>query len=323
MEWFSRHRRGTQGLARTVVFSLTAAAATAAIYAQGNQLQLFVTATDASGALVTDLTAAEISYAENGAPGKVVSLERFSLPVKLTINVDNSSGSVNALAHYRNGLASMIDALPPDIETEIYTIAPQPRAVQRFTTNREDVKRAITRFGPTGSDENARFTESIVEYAERVEKDAREKKLNYHPVLVILSTTLAEVSSVQLDTISNAIKTLVGRGTRPYIVMMTTRPGEQSQIDDLNNGRQAIIGLQLVKLTRGRYEGLSDSRALVDLLPRWGKEIADIHNRQTSQYRLVLERPNGVSGPLNNIDLRITRQGLSGSVTGDGRFIPQ
>jgi hypothetical protein len=323
MAWFSRHRRGSQVLVRTVVCSLAAVAASAVIYAQGNQLQLFVTATDANGALVTDLKAEEIAFAENGAPGKVVSLDRFNLPVKLTINVDNSSGSVNALAHYRNGLTSMVAALPPDIEAEIYTIAPQPRAVQRLTSNREDLNRAITRFGPTGSDENARFTESIVEYAERLEKDNREKKLNYHPVLVLLSTTLAEVSSVQLDTIERALKTLAGGGARVYMAMMTTRPGEQSQIDDLNNGRQAIIGLQLVKLTRGRYEGLADSRALVDLLPRWGKEIAEIHGRQTSQYRLVLERPNGASGPLNNIDLRITRQGLSGAVTGDGRFIPQ
>jgi hypothetical protein len=103
----------------------------------------------------------------------------------------------------------------------------------------------------------------------------------------------------------------------------TERQHLHGRVDDLNNGRQAIIGLQLVKLTRGRYEGLADSRALVDLLPRWGKEIAEIHNRQTSQYRLVLERPGGASGPLNNIDLRITRPGLSGAVTGDGRFIPQ
>jgi hypothetical protein len=323
MAWFSRHRSGSQRPARTVVCGLMAVVATAAVYAQGNQLQLFVTATDASGSLVTDLKADEIAFAENGAPGKVVSLDPFNLPVKLTINIDNSSGSVNALGHYRTGLASMIEALPPEIETEVYTIAPQPRTVQRFTSNKEDLSRAITRFGPTSTDENARFTESIVEYAERLEKDNRDKKLNYQPVLVVLSTTLPEVSSVQLDTIERALKTLAGGGARVYMVMMTTRPGEQSQIDDLNNGRQAIIGLQLVKLTRGRYEGLADSRALVDLLPRWGKEIAEIHNRQTSQYRLVLERPGGASGPLNNIDLRITRPGLSGAVTGDGRFIPQ
>ena len=323
MAWFSRNRRGSRGLARTVVFSLTAAVAAAALYAQDNQLQLFVTATDASGKLATDLTPADISMAENGTPGKVVTLERFNLPVQLTINVDNSAESANALAHYRNGLAAMIDALPPDVEAALYTIAPQPRAVQRPTKNREEIKRAVTRFGPTSSDERARFTESVVEYAERVEKDAREKKLTYQPVLVMVSTTAAEVSSVQLDTIERAIKTLVGRGARVYTAMTTTRAGDQSQLEELNNGRQAIIGMQIVKLTRGRYEAMADSRGLVDLLPKWGKEIADIHTRQISQYRLVLERPAGATGPLNNLDLRITRPGYSGAVTGDGRFVPQ
>ena len=47
-----------------------------------------------------------------------------------------------------------------------------------------------------------------------------------------------------------------------------------------------------------------------------------MHNRQKSQFRVVIDRPNGATGPLNGLDMRLTRPGLSGAVSGDGRFIP-
>jgi hypothetical protein len=43
---------------------------------QPNQLQLFISALDASGAPVIDLKPDEIAMTENGAPSKVLSLDR-------------------------------------------------------------------------------------------------------------------------------------------------------------------------------------------------------------------------------------------------------
>src|SRR5688572_11117173 len=69
-----------------------------------NQLQVFISATDASGAPVTELKPDEIAMAENGAPGTVVSVDKHQLPIKLTLAVDNGRESTQSLASLRTGL---------------------------------------------------------------------------------------------------------------------------------------------------------------------------------------------------------------------------
>ena len=63
---------------------------------KAGQFQVFVAATAEDGMPVTDLKPEEIAMTENGAPGKVMSLDRHHLPIKLTITVDNGKESENA-----------------------------------------------------------------------------------------------------------------------------------------------------------------------------------------------------------------------------------
>ena len=287
---------------------------------QPNQIQLFLSAVDASGQPVTDLKPEEIAMTENGAPGKVVSLERYNLPIKLTITVDNSKESTTALATLRTGLTGLVEALPPDVEVTLVTTAPQPAMFVRPTTDRAQIARGISRFG-VEPDESARFSDALVEYAERLEKDFKGKKLTYAPMLVMVSTTAQESSSLQRDTIEKALKTLQTRGARVSLAMTTTRPTNADSVDGLKNGRQALIATPIVTARRGKFESLVAFSRLATLLPEWGKEIALSHVRQTNQYSVVIERPDGATGPLNNLGLRLTRPGLTGGVSADGRFI--
>src|SRR5687768_7049531 len=132
---------------RVCLLVVAFAVALGAQQVQPNQLQLFISAVDAAGAPVTDLKPEEIAMTENGAPGKVVSLERYNLPVKLTITVDNGTESVTALDAIRTGLTSLVGALPPDVEVTLITTAPQPSMFLRPTTDRAQILRAISRFG--------------------------------------------------------------------------------------------------------------------------------------------------------------------------------
>jgi len=68
------------------------------------------------------------------------------------------------------------------------------------------------------------------------------------------------------------------------------------------------------------FETLVQFNRLGTLLPEWGKEIAATHAKQTNQFRAIIDRPGGATGPLNNLGLRITRPGANGSVSPDGRF---
>jgi len=90
---------------------------------------------------------------------------------------------------------------------------------------------------------------------------------------------------------------------------------------DLTQGRQAQIGGQIVKASRGKFEAMTQFSRLSTLLPEWGKEIAASHTKQTNQFRAIIDRPGGATGALSNPGLRITRPGANGVVSPDGRFI--
>jgi len=294
--------------------------ASSPISAQQNQLQAFISAVDANGAPVTDLKPEEIAMTENGAPGKVVSLDRFNLPVKLTIAIDNGKDSQTALSTVREGLTGLVDALPPDVEVTLVTLSPQPAMFVKPTTDRAQIARGISRFGVDPS-EAPRFSDALVEYAERLDKDFKDKKLTYAPMLVVVSTSAPELEDVQPDTIQKALNTLQTRGARVSVVMFTTTPANTQSVANMKQGRQALIAAPIVKASRGKFETVVQFSQLETLLPQWGKEIAFSHTRQMNQYRAVIERPGGATGPLVSPGLRLTRQGLNGTVSPDGRFI--
>ena len=312
-------RRAGWRAAAVVAF---AGAAIVAVQAQG-PVTLYVSAIDANGATVSDIKPDEFSYKEAGQAGKVTSMEKFSLPMKVTIIVDNSSDSGTALSSYRTGLTDMVAALPADVEVTLITMAPQPRMVVKPTTNREEINRGITRFAP--EQERARFTDSLVEYSKRLDKersDSKEKRLSYSPALVMVSTTAAESTSYQMGDTEKAMGVIANTGTRVMVAMTTTKIGSSEAVEDMNSGRQALIAIPLVKATRGRYEALAQFNRLATLLPEFGKNLAEAHKRQVDQVKVTIERPAGSTGPLKDLDVRLLRAGLNGAVSGDGRFFP-
>jgi hypothetical protein len=333
MVGFLGHRRWRAG----VVAAVAACAAVVALSAQApGTMTLYLSAMDASGKPVTDLKAEEITMSENGVAGKITAIEKYSLPLHLTIALDNGPGSPNSLGFYRNGMKGLIDALPEGVEMVVYSMAPQPHQVIKPTTVKADVIKGINQVAPD-NDNSARFTDTLVEFTQRLEKDSKDKKLNYAPYLLIVSTTAAEASSYQRDAIEKAMTNFTKFGARLSVAMTTTRTSSDlnqrtgttslnstvsasDDVQDLNNGRQALIAVPLVKATNGKYEALAQPSALEKILPEWGKTLANIQNKQANQYKLTIQRPNNATGPLNNLDMRVTRPGINGAVSGDGRF---
>jgi hypothetical protein len=283
-----------------------------------NQLLVFISAVDKGGAPVTDLKAEEIVYTESNNPGKVVSLDRHSLPIKLTIAVDNGSASQPALASLREGLHGMVNALPQDLEVTLITMS-QPQTVVRPTTDRAQITQGIDRFAAE-SRAVAKFSETLVEYADRIDKDFRDKKLTYAPRLVVVATPTPELETVQPDTLQKALNTLQARGARVSAIMVTTTPTNTDSVANLTQGRQAVIAAAIAKGSQGRFETMVAFKDLATVLPAWGKEIAQSHVKQTMQYRAVIDRPGGATGALNNLGLRLTRPGAEGNVSPNGLF---
>jgi uncharacterized protein YegL len=308
-------------LARVLILALIASSVTFAQQNQvkANQLLVFISATDSSGASVTDLKPEEIAMTEDGAPGKVVSLDRHQLPIKLTVAVDNGKDSTPAMSSLKTGLTGLVEGLPPDVEVTLITMS-QPQTVVRPTTDRAQITQGISRVGPD-TRAVAKFSETIVEYAERIDKDFKDKKLTYAPLLVLVSTSTPELETVEPDTIQKALNTLLTRGARVSVVMFTTTPTNTNAVANMKQGRQALISQPIVKASRGKFEALVQFNQLETVLPAWGKEIATSHTKQSNQWRAVIDRPNGNTGALNKPGLRITRPGVNGTVSPDGKFI--
>jgi hypothetical protein len=82
----------------------------------------------------------------------------------------------------------MIKALPAEIEVTLITTAPQPRMVVRPTLQRDQLLRGVNGFAPEQG--APRFTDALVEYSKRVQKEVEDtKKADSLPVLVMVSTT--------------------------------------------------------------------------------------------------------------------------------------
>jgi hypothetical protein len=283
--------------------------------AQPNRFQFIVSATDQSGTPVTDLTAEEVVMTENGAAARIVKVEPYGIPVKLTIAVDNGPDSREAVAHYRTGLTGLVEALPPDVEVTLITITP-PRMVVRPTTNREQILRGVNGFGP--AQENPRFTDALVEYSQRLERELRDKKgtPDSLPIFVMVSTTAQEAFNYQGPEVEKALNFLATRKARLVVAIAQMRPGIRG--GDIESSRQAIIAAPATKATRGRYETMSSSSRLATLLPEFGEQIADLHAQHVNQFRVTVERANNLTGPFQNLQIQLTRQGLRGGVSSDG-----
>jgi hypothetical protein len=306
-------------------FNRSSAAIPAAVVASASiwlsaqtSFQFFVSAVDADGKPVTDLRREDVEMSENGVRQEVVKVEPLSVPMKLTIAVDNGLESDEALAHYRSGLTGLVEALPSDVEITLITIAPQPRVVVRPTTGRTQILRGINGFAPEQA--RPRFTEALVEYSERLQREAKDRQAApYVPVMVMLSTAANEQSSYQPREISKAVSFLVTRRARLNVIIISTRTGQATSPETINSSLQAIVAMPAVKMTNGRYEALAASSRLASLLPEWGRDLAALHARQINQYRVTVERSTG--GQLQNPRIEIARPGLSGSVSLDG-YLP-
>jgi hypothetical protein len=305
-------------LARVLVVTLIASGVTYAQQLKPDQLLVFISGVDGSGMPLTDLKPEEIAFTENGAPGKVVSLEKYQLPVKLTIAVDNGADSTTALTSLREGLKALVEVLPPTVEVTLITMT-QPQTVVRPTTDRAQITQGITAFGAE-SRGIPKFSETLVAYADRIEKDFKDKKLTYQPMLIVLSTPTPEVENIQPDTIQKALNTLQTRGARVSMVMFTSTPTNTDSVANMKQGRQALIAAPIVKASRGKFDTVLAFNQLATLLPAWGKEIAASHTKQANQFRVIIERPGGNTGALTNLGLKLTRPGADGSVSPDGRF---
>lgn len=306
------------------MFNRRAATAAAFVVSAGvclsaqTTFQFVVSATDSNGAPVTDLRVDDVVMSENGVKQKVVKVEPLSVPLKLTIAVDNSTDTVDAIDSLRAGLGGLIEALPRDLEVTLIATAPQPRTVVKPTKDHEQLLKGVKNVAPERA--APRFSDALVEFSQRLQKESKDRNASpYAPVMVMVSTGTTEQSSYQPDQIDKAIGALAATHARLNVMMFTTRPADVRAAARLKTSLQGMIATPATKMTSGRYEEVTVPNRLEVTLPEWGKDLATLHMRQANQFRVTVERASG--GELQSPRIELARPGLTGTVTRDG-YLP-
>jgi hypothetical protein len=269
----------------------------------------FAQFTDAAGKPVTTLTAADIQVNEDGAAGQILKLEPVDWPVRVALLLDNGTGSSERIVQVRNGAKGFIEAMPAGVETSLHTLSPQPRTLVRPTADKEALLKGVDLYTPDSG--AGRLVEGLIETVARFDKE----KGNNFPVIVILGSLTTEGSQIRDRDVKQLFERLSTRSITVHAVLAGNTNAGGSQ--GVANATQ--IAIAATKQTGGQYQSIAATTRLATLLPEIGAQIARSHERQSQQYRITFERPQGKSGPVGQVGLA-ARGGVSVNLTLDGRM---
>ena len=242
------------------------------------QRQIFVSLTAPNGTPVTDLQAGEVSITEDGAEGKVLTVEPVSWPTKLQVLVDNGRANTNPINGLRDGLKGLFEQIPEGVEMSMYATAGTPRPLVKPTTDKQKLIEGIGLIAPDNG--AGMFFDAISEAAARIAKD----KTPHFPVILLVGSDFGTVRASDND-FKKLQETILTRAVTVHVILMSGTGGSSG------GAAQTDIGLLVTKLSGGKFENINSNTRLATLLPEWGKKIAESQARQSHQFRVTYERP--------------------------------
>ena len=231
----------------------------------------------------------EVRLTEDGVAVKVLKVTPVDRVVKAQLLIDNGVGIGNNLSQLRSALRGLVEKLPPDVETSIYTTAPQARLLQRATKNREELLKAVDRLTPDSSP--GRFTESITEAGDRASKDKDAF------TVIIMAGTMSGDSGLPEGAMQRLV---VSVANRPLVVHVLLYAGERAAY---GGDAQVQVGETVTKMTGGRYEYINNMNRYVTLLPEFGDSIVKQMTGSKRQFRITAQRTEGKSGQMGKMSL--------------------
>jgi hypothetical protein len=276
---------------KLLVAALALCVAGTALHAQ-RQLTLMATVTDPGGAEIATLNPEEVKISEDGVDGKTLKVEPVNTVPKVQILIDNGIGvGAENIGDLRNGVRALIEALPPNLEVTMVTTAPQPRFLERATTDRAKLIKAVDLLSPDSG--AGRFAESLYEATDRIDKD---KNGRY---TIVAFGTLSGDTNVRESDVKKTIERVSQRSTVVHVVLLTTKRGAGGGV------LQEELGQILANNSGGRFEKINVANRVATLLPEIGAQLAKTLGGASRQFRLTVERPNGNSGALGKMSLGV------------------
>ena len=296
------------------VFLAVLATGAATLGAQ-QQAQLYISVLDEKGQPVTDLMANDLGVTVDGTDTRIVKVEPVSKPTKLTVLLDNGQATTKELSNFRTSVKNLIAALPEGMQIELITFAPQPRWLERATTDHQKLTSAVDRIAPDSG--AGLFFDALVEAGARAEKE----KGAFLPVFLMLAADFGRNDSSMDRDWQKLQNQVIQYGITVHFVMFHSGGDRAGSVA---GALQTEIGLALTKMTGGRYENIAASQRLITLLPELGKSVEQSNVRQLNQMRVTYELPKGSkAGQQIGASLKTTRTGLVPQLSINGKMSAQ
>jgi hypothetical protein len=237
---------------------------------------VYFSAVDAKGVHVTDLTAADLTVKEGGKDRAIESVEPATIPMQLSILVDDAG-----TGGFQGAVSQLIQATFGRAEFSIRVLSPQAIKVVDFTQDTDDLRAAVGRIGRRGRIQPD--TEQIIAGVTDAAKELQQRRAR-RPSIIALTAAGEQTLSDLADEAMNALK---NSGASLSVVYVT----------GVELGRVLGDG---PRQSGGIIEQVTGTSALAPA-------IAKVTDNLRHQYVLTYTVPDGVK-PNDRLSLSIRRK---------------
>lgn len=160
--------------------------------------QIYISATDGSGAPVTDLTAADISIKEGGKDRPVESLKPATGPMHVALLVDDAGSGA-----FQAAIAQFLDRTLARGQFSVTLLNPQASMLVDFTNDPSALRDALGRLGKRGRMQAD--GDQMLDAIDRAAKSLQQRKAE-RSVVVALTLTGGKPESIEPKNVLNSLR---------------------------------------------------------------------------------------------------------------------
>jgi hypothetical protein len=251
--------------------------------AQRATRRVFISALDARGVPLDDLTPADLEVQENGTTREVTRVSRGNAPLRVVLLVDSSTSMAPMVNAFRNGLNTFAETLPAEHEVTFISTGGQIRIRTQPSADRVKLKTEIDRFA-TDNGANA-FLDTMIEADKRFMKTVP----GQWPMFVIVTTDKGENRrEMRIDDYNKFMNDFLMRGGVAHAVVIVG--SAVGPVTDLTQN--------LVENTGGIYSSITTDFALAERLKAIAERLARDHRAMFNRYEVEYNGDGKILQPM-------------------------
>jgi hypothetical protein len=279
---------------RTALACLALALCAGSLSAQRVHRRLYVSATNASGAPVHDMTAADFQLLESGLNREILRATRANAPMRIALVVDSSGAVASLLNNLRAGLTTFLNELPGEHEITFISTGGQIRIREPITTDRQKLKTAVGLFASDGG------ANSLIETMMEVDRRFLNAGPGQWPVFVIVTTDQGATRwEPNHDRFNRFVADFVSRGGTAHSIVLHGKAG----------GVTTEFVMNLVENSGGYYESMAIANVLPDKMKMLAAHIDANYKAMSNWYELEFESDGRAQAP--RVQVGTQRPGVS------------